>query len=73
MMKKFTRNFPFLSSEKVIEVCDVSVKNGTMGTCWVMMTKEKEEPIHHEMHTKYWSFNESKTAEVVTLLDLIEI
>ena len=59
-----------LKSGKVIAACDALVKNGVIGTWWVMMTREKEELMSHEFHSKDWNFNTSKTVEVVILLDL---
>ena len=42
-----------------------------MAAHWVMMKREKEELISHEMHAKYWNLNNSKTANTVSILDLI--
>ena len=60
-----------LRSGKVIKACDVSVKNGVIGVHSVIMTRDKEEIIRHEMHAKDYDFNESKRAKAVMLLDLI--
>ena len=42
-----------------------------MGVCWVIMKRENEELIIHEMHAKDWKLNASKILEAVILLDLI--
>ena len=42
-----------------------------MGSWQVMMTTNKQKLISPEIHAKEWNFNTSKTAEAVTLLDLI--
>ena len=42
-----------------------------MEAYWVMITREKEESISHEMHAKDWNFNDSKILDEVFLLYLI--
>ena len=42
-----------------------------MGAWWIMMAREKEELMSHEVCAKEWNFNTSKTAEAVILLGLI--
>ena len=61
----------FLGSGKMIAAYDASVKNGLMGACWVMMTRENEKIMNHEMREKDWGHDASKTKEAVMLLDLI--
>ena len=38
-----------LRSRKVIASCDASIKNGLMVPRWVMMKRDKEELINHQM------------------------
>ena len=38
----------FLRSVKVIAVCEASVKNRSMGSCWLMITREKKELMNHK-------------------------
>ena len=61
-----------LRSENLIAVCDTSVKNGALGACWMIMTREKEELMNREIRANDWGFNDSKTAEAVVLLYLIQ-
>ena len=41
-----------LKCGKIIVACDASVKNDVMGAWWVMMIRDKEELMRHEMHAK---------------------
>ena len=50
----------------------MSVKNGVIGSHWVMMTRDTEELTSHGIHAKDCDFNASKIAEAVILLDLIK-
>ena len=56
------RTQELLKAGKVIVACDASVKNSVMGALWVMMKREREEIIIHEIHAKDWSLNTSKTS-----------
>ena len=55
----YTKMQELLKAGKVIAACDPSVKNVVMVALWVIMARDKEDIMSHEIHAKEWYFNTS--------------
>jgi hypothetical protein len=52
---------------------DASVKDSTMGGCWILEDREKSVRKEHTIYHKQWEDNSSGIAEVMVLLELLEV
>jgi len=54
-------------------VTDASVKNFNMGRFWIITDREKSIEITNKIYCKQWIFNTEKEAELIVLLELLEV
>ena len=52
---------------------DVSVKDSSMGGCWILVDKHKRFKKEQILYHKQWNDNSSGVAEVLVLLELLEV
>jgi len=61
-----------LRTNQAVAGCDASVKNGMIGTAWVLMTRSKRILTEREVYLKDWQVNTEQTVEAIILLNFIQ-
>ena len=60
-------------NKTAIAATDASVKESNMGGCWIISDKNKSFEKEHVLYHKRWIENNSDVAEVLVLLELLEV
>ena len=58
---------------RAIAASDVSIKDGKMGRAWIVMKNNGQEVLFNRLYHKKWADNSSKSAEVIILLELVQV